>query len=307
MNYLSHSPGPPLARWVDHLWSLTDAPSHTRESILPSGTLELVINLHENELRIYDPSSVHSPRRLSGAIVSGAYRAPFVIDTREHASIMGVHFKPGGAFPLLGALPGELGNLHLDLETLWSGLATELRERLCEETTPEHRFRRLERTLVARLHCARECHRAVPVALEKLSESRATVAEIAACVGLSHRRLIEVFTAEVGMTPKLFARVQRFQRTLATARRSASADWAGLALTHGYSDQSHLIRDFVAFSGFSPETLLRHRDDPVKENHVALTEGGGSNSSNTPERLSAISSAKGRHHDRNSPSDRHAS
>jgi AraC-like DNA-binding protein len=281
MNYLSHSPGPPLARWVDHLWSLTDAPSHTRESILPSGTLELVINLHEDEFRIYDPCRAHSPRRLSGAIVSGAYRGPFVIDTREHAAILGVHFKPGGAFPLLGALPSELGDLHLDLETLWGHEATELRERLCEATTPAGRFRILERALRARLPHTRQGHRAVPVALEKLAESGASVTEVAACVGLSHRRLIEVFSAEVGMTPKLFARVQRFQRALAAARQRTSADWAGLALASGYADQSHLIRDFLAFSGFSPETLLRHKDDPVKVNHVALP-GEGSNSFNTP-------------------------
>jgi AraC-like DNA-binding protein len=297
MNYLSHSPGPALARWVENLWSLSDAPAHTRESILPSGTLELVINLHENEFRIYDPSAAQSPRRLSGAIVSGAYRGPFVIDTREHAAIMGVHFKPGGAFPLLGALPCELGDLHLDLETLWNRLATELRERLCEQTTPEGRFRILEQTLVARLRHARPCHRAVAIALGKLSRSGASVREVAACVGLSHRRLIEVFTAEVGMTPKLFARVQRFQRALAAARQCASADWSGLALAHGYSDQSHLIRDFLAFSGFSPEVLFRHRQDPVKVNHVALPDAGGSNSSNTPLRRSAMFSAKGRRHE----------
>jgi len=290
MKYLTHSPGPPLARWVDNLWSLMDAPAHARESILPSGTLELVINLQENEFRIYNPSQPDRPRRFAGAIVSGPYRSPFVIDTLEHASIMGVHFKPGGAFPILGALPAELGDLHLDLETLWSRQANELRERLCEETTPERRFRILERALIARLHGSRECHRAVPVALARLSESGASVRNVAAHVGLSHRRLIEVFSAEVGMTPKLFARVQRFQRAAAAARRGTSADWAGLALVCGYSDQSHLIRDFLAFSGFSPEALLRHRDDPVKPNHLALPEGGGSNSSNTLQSAGAMSS-----------------
>src|SRR5438093_5227001 len=86
---------------------------------MPSGTLELVINLHEDEFRIYDPVRTDEYRRMSGAIVSGAYSGFFVIDTLQHASIVGGHFRPGGALPLLGSSPRELADAHVDLETLW--------------------------------------------------------------------------------------------------------------------------------------------------------------------------------------------
>jgi AraC-like DNA-binding protein len=270
MNYLSRSPAPVLAGSVEYIWQLSDAPAHAREKILPSGTLELVINLHENEFRIYDVDTARPPRRFSGAIASGAYQHPFVIDTREHAGIVGVHFRPGGALPFLGALPSELSDLHVDLDALWGHAATELRERLCEAGTPEQRLLIVEQTLTARLRCPRARHRAVPFAVAALSETHASVSQLASVIGLSHRRLIEVFSAEVGMTPKRFARVRRFQRAVALAQRSPSPDWAGLAHDCGYSDQSHLIREFVAFSGLAPEDLRRHRDDPVKENHLAL-------------------------------------
>jgi transcriptional regulator GlxA family with amidase domain len=110
----------------------------------------------------------------------------------------------------------------------------------------------------------------VRIALEHLDRSGEGIGELAARVGLSHRRLIEVFAAEIGMTPKLYGRVQRFQRALALSRRGPVADWARLAQTTGYCDQSHLIRDFIEFSGFSPLELDGHRGDPVKEHHVAL-------------------------------------
>jgi hypothetical protein len=103
LEVLSYRPVPPLKGLVENLWSLSDAPAHTRERIMPSGTIELVINLDEDEFRIYGAAGSKPPKRFPGAMVSGAYSGPFVIDTREHASIMGVHFAPGGALPFLGA------------------------------------------------------------------------------------------------------------------------------------------------------------------------------------------------------------
>jgi hypothetical protein len=78
-----------------------------------------VIKLHENELRIYDPRQPTRCKRFSGAIVSGAYDGAFMIDAEEHASAIGVHFRPGGAFPFLGISANELADMHVDLETLW--------------------------------------------------------------------------------------------------------------------------------------------------------------------------------------------
>jgi AraC-like DNA-binding protein len=281
MFYLSHTPVPPLSDFIENLWSLRDAPLHARERILPSGTLELVINLHEDEFRIYHAVDSDRFRRFSGAIVSGAYRGLFVIDTLEHASVLGVHFRPGGAFPFLGAPPGALADAHIDLEMLWGRRrAVELRDRLCAAASPTQRFRILEGALLDRLSGSPKSHGAVPIAIDHLDQGDVSVSRVAALVHLSHRRLIEVFSAEVGLTPKSFARVRRFKRAMALARRIPSPDWGRLALACGYFDQSHLIRDFRAFSDLSPEEFLRHRGDRVKENHVALI-GAGSNSSNT--------------------------
>jgi len=269
MLYLCHTPAPPLAEIVDALWSLSDSPSHATERVLPSGTLELVINLSEDEFRIHDSARPGSFRRFPGAIVSGAYRRYFVIDTREHASIMGVHFKPGRALPLVAVPPGTIGDAHVDLQTLWGPSAVELRERLCEVKTAEQRFRVLEEALRARLARSTEPRRAVQVALAHLGRPGASVGDVAARVGLSRRRLLQLFTAEVGMTPKVFDRVRRFQRALALARLTVLPDWGALSRASGYFDQSHMIREFLDLSGFSPAELVRHGRKPVKENHVA--------------------------------------
>lgn len=130
MEYLRHRPGPGLAPFVAYLWSLHDAPPHATERIVPSGTLELVVNLDEDEVRVVDPRT-GTVNGHSGAVVSGAYTRYFVIDPRQHAAMIGVHFRPGGARPFLGVPPGELADRHVDLEILWGHAAVTLRERLC--------------------------------------------------------------------------------------------------------------------------------------------------------------------------------
>jgi AraC-like DNA-binding protein len=278
VHYSVHQPRSPLAEFVANLWSLGDVPPHQRERIVASGTQELVINLHEDAFEIHDAPTGHC-RRFSGAIVSGAYGGFFGIDTRAHASVIGVHFKPGGALPFLGLPPGTLADRHVDLETLWRAGARELRERLCAARTAPDRFRILEEALLARLRRPFEQHPAVPIAAHRLSEPGGSVGEVAAHVGLSRRRFIEVFTAQIGMTPKVFSRVRRFQRALALPRQDSGPGWSQVALACGYYDQSHMIRDFIAFSGFSPAELVQHLGPRLKPGHVAQPEG--SNSSNT--------------------------
>lgn len=274
MIYRSQAPAPPLAPFVDCLWLYGDAPRHSQERILPSGTFELVVNLSDDEFRIHDPTRSGGYRRYPGAMVSGPYAGFFVIDATQQASIMGVHFKPGGGFPFLGLPAGELADTHVGLETLWGPSARELRERLCATPTAHERFRILEGALVTHLSRPPRRHGAVAEALSAIDGPGASVREIARRVGLSQRRFIQVFAERVGLTPKLFGRVRRFQRALAVAERAPSPDWARLALSCGYFDQSHLIRDFLAFSGLTPTAYVRERSADVKQNHVPMREPG---------------------------------
>src|SRR5262245_36641173 len=123
----TYNPGPPLNEYIDRFWFCSDTPEHPRERILPSGTVELVINLTDDEIRIYDPSNPNRARRYSGTIAAGPYRECFLIDPLVHASIIGVHFRPGRAVPVLGVSASDLADAHVDLESLWGRAAAELR------------------------------------------------------------------------------------------------------------------------------------------------------------------------------------
>jgi AraC-like DNA-binding protein len=281
MRFRSYVPRAPLSEFIEDFWLYEGYEGeHQHERILPSGTFEMVFNLQENELRIYGASAPATCRRFSGAVISGPYAGSFMSDTAEEAAILGVHFKPGGAFAVLGLLAGELSNTHVDLRTIWGPAATTLRDRLCELSQPNDRFQLLEAALLERLFDRSDRHGAIRVGLDVLmrTHGRARVRDIARAVDLSQRRFIEVFTAEVGLTPKLFGRVQRFQHAVALSHRPTKVDWAQFAVECGYFDQSHLIHEFVEFSGLSPVDYWRRQNRfdragvHVKRHHLPLAE-----------------------------------
>src|SRR4026209_1720655 len=95
-----YKPKPPLSKVVDNLWLYEGyEPGRKTERILPTGTLELAINLRQNELRFHDAERTEHCSSLSGAVVSRASGRGFAPGAAEDTFIIGVHFKPGGAFP----------------------------------------------------------------------------------------------------------------------------------------------------------------------------------------------------------------
>jgi AraC-like DNA-binding protein len=257
MSHLAYVPCPPLSDHVALLWGC-DAygGTHPYERVLPTGTCELVVTLADGH-----------------AVICGAHSAPFIIDTRAPRALLGVHFKPGGAAAFLGVPAEELGNVMLTADALWGRLATELTERVAEPRTWPARFRALEAFLLERLRGRAGRHPAVAFALRAILAAPHTqaIGRLTEHIGLSSRRFIEVFAGEVGLTPKVFCRVQRFQRALTHIDEAPhpDIDWTTIALDCGYYDQAHFIHDFRAFSGVSPTAYLRVRGP--HRNHLRLS------------------------------------
>jgi AraC-like DNA-binding protein len=278
---IRHRPHPALSAFIEDLWLYDGYVSaHARERILPSGTFELVLSLRENELRIYDSVKPGQCRRYSGAVISGPYAGYFGSDAAEEVALMGVHFRPGGAFPFLGFPAGDLANAHVDLAEIWKSAAESLRAQLAETSSGAARFRLLEQRLIEHLHRPLVHHPAVATALathRQLAGPTGT-RQLARAAGLSERRFTDVFRAEVGTSPKVFDRIQRFQRVLARVRAADAVEWAPLAQACGYYDQSHLIRDFNEFTGITPTDFvervreLRAAGAHLKPNHLAFAD-----------------------------------
>ncbi|MCF6409671.1 helix-turn-helix domain-containing protein [Pseudalkalibacillus salsuginis] len=245
----TYSPKYPISEFVDFIWYMQGYnPAHSRELAFPDGSAEVVIDLLEDTTQLYD----HKSRELvlNGSVVCGPHSNYFVIDTSSESKVLGIHFKPGGLRPFIPMPLHELLNTHVSLQMLWGARATELREELLELSTPEEMFPVLERRLLMLLSGNFESHPVVRYALNHIDRVR--VGNLMQHIGMSHRRFIELFKAEVGMTPKRLSRIIRFQEVLQLTGNKEEINWTDIALQCGYYDQAHFIKDFQSFSGVSP-------------------------------------------------------
>jgi AraC-like DNA-binding protein len=265
-----YRPVPPLDEFVEFLWCLTDGPAHGRERILPGGTTELVINLRADHIDVMGRRE--SAQQFSGAVVSGPYTHSFDIDASRHTAMLGVHFKPVGAQALLGIRPADLRDSHVNLEQLWDSGVDRVRARVCEATTHAERFRLAESALLTRLRLDLAPRPVIAHSVHALYAGRfhPPIGELADRAGMSHRQFIKDFTTTVGLTPKVFGRIRRFQQTVNRIGSAAPAQWAQFAVECGYADQAHMIREFQNFSGLTPVQYLSHKHVATKEDHVAL-------------------------------------
>lgn len=269
--FIKQVPRQPLAQFVDVLWYCDGyLPAHARERRLPTGTVELIFNLRDDSFHIYD-GEAQSVGSVRGPLLCGPRNLPVIIDTACQQSVIGVHFKAGGTLPFLDVAAHELCNAHVSLADIWGTAAEELRQRLLEARAPQAKLAFLEAALLARAVRRTAWHPAIAFALRAFqgSPARGTVGEVAHQAGISQRRFIQLFREEVGLTPKLFCRLRRFQDALDRIQGDSRTDWTSIALSSGYFDQAHLIRDFREFSGLSPAAYLRQRGQHL--NHVPLS------------------------------------
>lgn len=208
----TYIPHPPLSDFVEVFWLYEGFTQPVKERALPTGTVELVISLRDDRLQVFDRRN--TDYNFCGAMICGPHAEFFVIDSAKDESVLGVHFKPGGAFPFLKLPGGELHNTHVSLETLWGAKAAELRERLLEEKTSETKFRILEQALLAQASqsLARQPHERNPAVAFALKEFQNVshlrkISDVTDQIGSSQRHFIQIFRDEVGLTPKLFCRI----------------------------------------------------------------------------------------------------
>jgi AraC-like DNA-binding protein len=259
MTYYRVAPPPELRPFIES-FSYWEGGEYTHERLMVTASrkLSLQIDLDDDRLCWYDASgATHS---LNGVTVAGPQSRSFAVDAWQ-PKIVRVVFEPGGARPFLGASPRELRDTHVSLEDLWGRDAGQLRERLTDAGSPRAIFEILTvalRSAAGRSRCS--IHPAIGRALALVREDvDVTATHLAERVEIGAKRLIRLFTDEVGLTPKLYLRIARFEQLLAGIFHESRVDWAQVALQHGYYDQSHLIRDFNEFAGMSPTAYLLRR------------------------------------------------
>jgi AraC-like DNA-binding protein len=255
--YSSATPDGALAGIVQEYWEVEGHLSPFRERILPNGSTELMVNLGPPHTMVTHAGTSVWER----AWFSGLHERAIVIESLDGTHLVSARLHPLGALRVLGFDVARTANAVADLELLLGPPGRELRALLLGSDSTEERFAHLERFLVARLSLGVVPSTLVSDAVSLIEEAHGNlrIASLHAELGGSRKQLWLRFARELGMSPKAYAQIQRFVWTLARLRESTSVDWPQVAVAAGYSDQSHLVRDFRRVASASPTEFLRTR------------------------------------------------
>jgi AraC-like DNA-binding protein len=242
----------PGSAWVDGCYGYEEsarAPVVRREL---AGTRVVVI------LEIGAPLEVgegrHAARNVGG-FVAGLQHGPTRTAHAGRQAGVQLNLKPLGARLVLGVPAGALTHRVVAATDVLPRSQRGLPSRLAELASWEERLDAVDAVI------ARAADEPRPAAFRELAwaiaqiEQRAGGVRIGALareLGWSERRLERAFAEHVGVSPKLFARLVRFEALMAAVRRGEHASWADAALALGFADQSHLVRDVRQFAGVPP-------------------------------------------------------
>lgn len=259
MTYKLHFPAPPLGHFINSFTYYKGyQPEHRIDRFLPDGHIELVIDLTDTPKNLYDNESLLVKQAFRKAWISGLRREYISIHSGQDAEMFVIQFRRGMAYPFLKMPLSEIAEQVLETDVVFGRPILALREQLVEAHGPEAKFLLAEAHLQALAGDGLTANPFIEYAVEHIIQKpgQLSLEQLSQKVGFSQKHLIHLFKMHLGLPPKAFLRIMRFQSAILKIEQGGGVNWVHLALDCGYYDQAHFIRDFRAFSGFSPEEYL---------------------------------------------------
>jgi AraC-like DNA-binding protein len=250
--FLEFPPSAALSPFVERLWVLgTDADAEPEVSpVLPDGHVEMIVHLGTPFSQVQRDGTLHRQARV---VLGGQLTAAIRLVSAPGALMVGVRMRPQAGATCTGIPQNTLLDDVHDVRTLDAPFAERLEADLRGRTDPADIAAACDDALVREWK-----DRLVPAGPDRAVRAAEAaggllkVDDLSAAAGVSARQLERLFAHHVGLSPKAFLRVLRFQQVLAALRGQTSPEWADLAVRHGYYDQAHFINDFRRFTGESP-------------------------------------------------------
>jgi len=256
--------GDPLADVVERIWDFDGRVADRRERIFPNGALELIVQLDGRYHDVKGRELALTPV----ACVTGIQTGPMVIEAPvEACRVLGVRFHPVGAWAVLDQPLSPLTGVTADLRDVLGSAAGELAGRCGDAPDAADRIASAIAWLRERLHRSARRLRLNPAVrwmADRIAGAPGAVRidALRAQTGMSAARLSAAFREHVGVTPKRYARIHRFRRTLDVLHRGPSS-LSDLALRAGYYDHPHMDAEFREFAGLTPREFLAARRYPA--------------------------------------------
>ena len=261
MDYREFTPDPALQPFVRCYWMLSaDATDAQRdpEPALPDGSPELIFNFGDPFRAVgNNGEAIEQPVLMLVGQITG----PFTVVPTGRMDLIAVRFRPHGAALVCDDL-GAITDTWTEGSVLPAPGLVSLHAHLRQTSDLNARVTLIDAWLRECVALRPAADAAVAAAVQAIEESHGMVAldALAATLGCSLRHLQRRFAVQVGIAPKLLARIRRFQRVF-SAWRDDAGSLARVAAECGYFDQSHLIRDFRELAGTAPAAFLANQPE----------------------------------------------
>lgn len=253
-------PDGPLAELVEAVWSTEGFDCFEEEEILPRSRTEVLLSMGDTHW-LRDRQDRQSDRPFGTSFVSGLQRGPLHVRSPSTTAMSGVRLLPAGVAAFLRDTPRAIVDDVIELDAILGPEVETLRDQVA--STPDLRRRALLLAAAVERHLALAARPSdeVQFALAALHASRGAVAirDIVRASGYSHRHVTERFRTEIGVAPKAYARLLRFESAFDRLQTMDQVHWAEFALDCGYYDQAHMVREFRGLAGATPTEVLRRK------------------------------------------------
>jgi AraC-like DNA-binding protein len=271
MIFQVYTPSFPLSHFIENFIYYKDYnPEHSIERLLPDGNVTLIIDLTENPKAIFDNETLKEIQTCRDVWFSGIRSKPISIPSGNGNEMFIINFLKGKAYPFVSQPMNSLADSVLDAQLTCGKNILDVRESLLALKTPRQKFLFAERSFLKIYRDRLYENPFTDYAVSKILQSPnlVSIRDISKKTGYSQKHFINVFKHHVGLTPKEFLKVIRFQKAIAEVAEKKECNWASIAYDCGYYDQSHFISDFKIFSGFTPQQFIK-RNVSFK-NYVAI-------------------------------------
>jgi AraC-like DNA-binding protein len=237
---------------------------HRLDRFLPDGNTEIILDLTERPQYIYDNETLKEIQTCRYAWVSGVRTRPITIPSGTGSRMLVVAFKKGKAFPFYPFPLGELTDTVAEANLIFGRRFRDLRERLLAAKSAWEIFPLVEGFLLQQAGDSIEedvAARCIAYAVSSIIQkpSLHCLRQLSDEIGFSQKHFIDLFKQRVGVSPKQYLKIMRFQRVIHAIENNKSVHWSQIALESGYYDQAHFIHDFKQFSEFTPNEYIKRK------------------------------------------------
>lgn len=257
-------PSFPLNQFVESfLYYKGYNPVHSIDRFLPDGNVNIIIDLTGGTQYIYDNETLKEIQACRRVWFSGIRTKYITIPSGKHSEMFIINFKKGASYPFVEMPLYELTDSVVDGDLVLTPEIMLLREMILDSEMIKDKFSKAEAYLRRQFKSKLVINPFVEYAVNAIAQQPDTssIKNISDKVGYSQKHLIKIFKDHVGVTPKDYLKVMRFQKAIQEIQQSKLISWAGIALESGYYDQAHFINDFKLFSGFTPKEYLQKRGE----------------------------------------------